>query len=238
MVQADSAMGVPAFNPDNEAEESKGLYLYTVRNATLEKGSRAHYTLFESKVNIKHLYECILPVNNRGGFHEGASFTFDARYNNVYHSIEILNNTKNPFTTGSVMIINGANGQPVAQDLLRYTGTGLTSSIRLTQSQDIRVENKENVKNISNDFTRINNINYRLVTVEGEITITNSNNKDLNFSLSKTVIGKLGFVSEKHTTTSQVIGHDINPIESFNINMILKGNETKKVTYTYQIYTR
>jgi len=239
MADAAYEMAAPEFNPTNEAQENEGLYLYTIKNAGLEKGSRAHHTLFESKIKIKHQYECILPnSNHRISFHDGASYTFDARYNNVYHSIEITNDTKNPFTQGSVMIVNGANGKPIAQDQLRYTGTGMTTSIKLTQFQDVRVENKENVKTISNDFTRINNINYRLVTVDGEITITNSQKKDLNFSISKAIVGKLNSVSEKHTKNSNVMSHDINPLESFNIKMLLKGNETKKINYTYQIHVR
>ncbi|MCL2155373.1 MAG: hypothetical protein FWH53_06885 [Leptospirales bacterium] len=236
--QVNDEMVALPFNESNEAEENEDFYLYNIKNINLDKGARAHYPLFESKVKIKHLYECSLPVSDNRSYYEESSYTFDMKYSNVYHSIEILNDTKNPFTTGPVMIVNGVTNKPVAQDLLKYAGTGLTTSIKLTQSSDIRVEEKEKVKQVSNDYIKIDNTKYKLVTVQGEVTIINSKNKDLNFSLSKTVIGKINTVSEKHAVTSRVKRNDVNASESFNIKMLLKGKETKKVTYTYQIYVR
>jgi hypothetical protein len=220
--EANYEMGAGAFNQGNEAEENEDFYLYTIKNINLAKGGRAHYPLFESKVKIKHLYECSLPVSNRDSFYEEESYSFDIKYNNVYHSIEILNDTKNPFTTGPVMIINGVTEKPVAQDLLKYAGAGLTTSIKLTQSSDIRVEEKERVKQTSSDYIKINNSKYKLVTMQGEVTIINSKNKDLNFSLNKSIIGKLNSVSEKYTVSSRVKRNDVNPTESFNIKTLLK----------------
>ncbi|MCL1865552.1 MAG: hypothetical protein FWF73_07055 [Spirochaetes bacterium] len=239
---ADYAMEAPAFNQNNEAEENEDFYLYNIKDINLDKGARAHFPLFESKVKIKHMYECSLSTMNKNRDRydddEDESYSFDAKYNNVYHSIEILNDTKNPFTTGPVMIVNGVTDKPVAQDLLKYAGTGLTTSIKLTQSSDIRVEDKEKVKQISNNYIKIDDSKYKIATVQGEVVIINSKNKDLNFSLSKTVIGKLNSVSEKYVVTSRIKRNDVNQSESFNIKMVLKGKETKKVTYTYQIYVR
>ena len=225
------------YNEDNKIEQNEDFYFYTVKNVDLEKGARAHYPLFESKIKIKHLYECNLSNSqiNSSYYHE-ENFSFDTKYSNVYHSIEIKNDTKNPFTTGPIMIVSELKA--ISQDLLKYTATGLTSSIKLTQSSDIRIEEKEKISNIGKNYTKFNNDNYRLVTLQSEIIIVNSKNQDINFSLNKHIMGTLKNVSEKYTNHSKVLNNNINQTENFNIRIVLKAKETKKINYTYQVYVR
>jgi hypothetical protein len=223
------------YNESNDTEQNEDLYFYNVKNVDLEKDGRAHYPLFESKVKIKHLYECVLPYSQVNSYYyRDESFSFDTKLSNVYHTIEIKNDTKNPFTTGPIMIVN--EQKAIAQDLLKYTATGLTSSIKLTQASDIRVEEKEKIT--STTKTMFNKESYSFVTLQSEVVIINSKNQDIDFSLNKSIMGTLKNVSEKYTSHSKVLNNNVNPVETFNIKITLKAKETKKISYTYQVYVR
>lgn len=226
----------PIYNADNESENNEDFYLYTVKNVSLEKGGKAHYPLFETTIPIKHIYECDLKAEeNIRGYYQSANYSFDTKYSDVFHSIEIKNTTKNPFTTGAVLLLNGQDQKPLAQDLLTYTGIGQTSYIKLTQVPDIRVSEKEFIVKVEENPSNADDEEWeRKVTVQNEITITNSKNKTVDFVLHKSIKGRILKVSEKFdktVTNAQLL----NPSERMTADTPLKANETKKVIVTYQI---
>ncbi|XZF14663.1 hypothetical protein ACTHGU_00855 [Chitinophagaceae bacterium MMS25-I14] len=222
-------------NPENtgetqnkNVEAAEDLYFYNIKNTDLEKGSRAHFTLFNTNVSIRHRYECDLTSP------QNSTHSFDTRYNNVYHSIEVRNNTSYPFTTGPVLIMQ--NGKPLAQDLIKYTGKGLSSFIKLTESPDIRVEEKEEVTDTKTGYTVKHGNSYNLVTMQCEVTIINTKSKDADMAISKTIQGKCTSSEVPHKSRSSVRVEDVNPTETLKFNLIVKAGETKKFTYTYETY--
>lgn len=221
-------------NPEGtEAEASEDYYFYNVKNVNLEAYARAIYPLYSKPIRIKHLYECNLSKTdgNRGS----GNYSFDSKICEVFHSIEIENNTSDPLTTGSVMIIDKTN-KPLAQDLIKYTAAGQSSFIKLTQSPDIRVEETETVISNKEDAKKLDGYTYDLTTIQNEIVIVNSKKQNIDMAISKTFAGTLKDVSIKYTNKKAVEKRSLNPTNNLEIRPTLKAGETIKITYTYEAY--
>ena len=224
---------------------SEDLYFYNINNVSLEKDMRAHYPLFSSPISIKHLYECDLsPMQderNYRDYDDESQFTFGIKRCNVFHTIEIKNNTNTPFTTGAVMIVDGKTKRPLAEDLIKYTGVGQTSSIQLTQSPDIRVEEQEKIVSIQKKEKILNGYTYDLLTIESEVVIINTKKQDIEMLVSKLISGKsktatIQYESKQMPPTGN--SGNINQQDKLSFSLNIKGRETKKFSYTYEMYTR
>ncbi len=225
-----------------DANASEDLYFYTIKNVDLEKGGRAYYPLLNTTIKIKHLYECVLPASSNNYYNNDENdengYSFNTKYSNVFHTIEIKNDTKNPFTTGPVLITQSESQKPLAQDLIKYTGKGLSSSIQLTQSPDIRVEEKEKIISTVKEARKKDGYTYSLVTVQGEVIIANSKAKDIELAISKNITGKFQSATVTHNISSKVNRNDMNPATAIKFSTNVKASEKKNFTYTYQVYVR
>jgi DNA-binding sugar fermentation-stimulating protein len=239
---AEMEMSVPAVDNNIEADASEDFYFYNLKNVNLEKGERAHFPLFNIPIKIKHLYECSLPNQNENMYRsyiENSVFSFNAQYSNVHHSIEISNDSKNPFTTASVMIIDGKTQRPLSEDLIKYTGIGQKSSIELTQSPDIKVKEQERIIASKTETKKRNGYDYeyKLLTVQSEVVIVNSKKQNIEMVIYKNISGK----SKKATvnyTSNQTPTRDMNPTDKLKFNLNVKAGETSKFTYTYEKYVQ
>lgn len=225
-----------------DADTSEDFYFYNVNNISLEKGGRAYYPLFNVPVKIKHLYECNLPPmqdeQKYRNYDNDSQLSFDIKRCTVFHSIEIKNDTKTPFTTGSVMIVDGKTERPLAEDLIKYTGVGQTSSIQLTQSPDIRVEEQEKIIDTRQQGKKQNGYSYSLLTIQSEVVIMNSKKQNVEMSINKLISGKSKTASVKYESRQIPGSNSINPIDRLKFNLNVKAGETLKYTYTYEMYVR
>lgn len=225
-----------------EAEAAEDLYFYVIKNVDMEKGSRAHYPLFDTRVKIKHQYECALPnaLDEQVYLNQDDNFSFDKQYCNVYHSVEIKNDTKNPWTTGAVLIVDAATQRPLAQDMIKYTGKGLSSAVKLTQSPDVRVDEKATIIASKTEIKARNQTNYeyKLVTVESVVTIHNAKNKAIDLKIMKMILGKCKKASIPYDSKTSVKNSDFNATDRLSFEMAVAAGETKKYTYTYDVYVR
>lgn len=239
-----------SFDESNETfsnvdpEASGELYFYNIKNVSLDKGARAYYPIFTSPIKVRHFYECNLsaPQDERSyqNYNGMEDFSFNPKLSNVFHTLEITNNTNQPFTTGSVMIVEGEKKRPLAEDLITYTGVGQKSFIKLTQAPDISVKEQEKVISTKDNVKSRNGYSYRLLTIQNDITIVNSKNTDVDMILNKTIIGK-SKTSNVQYSSIQVPNSDSNSLNlldklSFNIN--LKAGQKQVITYIYEIYVR
>ncbi len=238
---ADEKMAIITQDNDN-AETSEDFYFYNIKNVNLEKGGRAHYPLYSVPVKIKHLYECNLPTsqneNAYRNYSDDGNYSFNTKYSNVFHSIELKNDTKNPFTTGSVMIIDAKTQKPLAQDLVKYTGVGQTSFIQLTQSPDIRVEEQEKIINTQLQAKKKNGYNYSLLTMQSEVVVVNSKKQDIELSIRKIIAGKSKSATIKYDSKQIPNASSINPIDNLKFDLNVKAGETLRFTYTYEMYVQ
>lgn len=220
-----------------EGESSEDYYFYNIKNVSLEKGANAIYPLYNKPITIKHLYECNLNETDNSSYiyNSYKNYSFDTKKSNVYHSIEIKNNTTDPLTTGSVMIVDKSN-KPLAQDLIKYTGVGQSSFVKLTQSPDIRVEQTETVIDTRKDAKKLNGYSYDLVTIQSEIEIVNSKKQSVNMAISKQFEGNIKNVSIKYNNRTTVEKRNLNPTNDLELRPTLQAGETIKIIYSYEAY--
>ena len=222
-----------------QSDASEDFYFYNIKDISLEKGGRAHFPLFTVPVKIKHLYEANLSTRGEQGYRRytnNPNFLFGIEYCNVSHSIEIKNNSKNPFTTGSVMVIDGKTQRPLIEDLIKYTAIGQSSYIKLAESPDIRVEEQEKIIDSKLENKKWGNYTYKyLLTVQSEVVIVNSKKQDIEMVVHKNITGKCKTATINYTN-KQEYSNDINPREQLKFTLNIKAGQIFKFTYTYEIY--
>jgi hypothetical protein len=220
-----------------EGESAEDYYFYNVKNISLENGASAIYPLYSKPISIKHLYECNLNETNNSSDDNNryGNYSFDIKKCEVYHSIEIKNNTTDPLTTGPVMIVDKTD-RPLAQDLIKYTGAKQSSFVKLTQSPDISVEENGTVIDNKKDAKIVNTYSYDLVTIQNEIVIINSKKQSIDMSINKRFEGEIKDVSIKYDNKKSAEKRSINPTNNLNLRPTLKAGESIKITYTYETY--
>ena len=237
----DVMMAEPAMvEVDDQSTATGDFYFYSIKNLTLPKNGRGSYTLFENTINIKHIYECLLSANQKNNDNYSSSYSFEPVVSDVYHTIQIENKTKNPFTTGSVMIVDQKTQRPLVEDMLKYTAINQNSSIKLTTSPDIRVKEQENVIKTQEQEKKVNGYTYTLLTIESEVTITNSKNENVAMSLKRVLDGKIQKATIKYNSYQlpNTDRYNLNPIDNIAFDTEVKAGQSLKFTYTYQKYVR
>ncbi len=121
------------------ADKNQDLFVYTSAALTLRKGQRAAIPLFTATAPYRDVYTWNLHVQ-RHGIDTAPSGAASASplvlsKNEVWHQVDITNNTEVPWTTGPALIMQDL--QPLAQELLTYTPPGAQLRLPVTVAVDI-----------------------------------------------------------------------------------------------------
>ena len=119
---------------------SNDLFVYSLPTLTLEKGERAAVPILDTRVSYQDVYTWRTSLGKEEGDQDGygGSGTLaggSLRENDVWHQIEMVNNTEIPWTTGTAMLTAGA--QPIAQELMTYTASGDSVRVPLTVAVNV-----------------------------------------------------------------------------------------------------
>jgi hypothetical protein len=238
MMSAKMADNSESFNNEIEGQSVEDLYFYPLKNFTLKKGNKAHYQLFNEEIPYEHIYECQL-VNQNDFSQNYQNQMNGANPNKVYHSLKIKNESKNPFTTAPVTIIQKTNGQtqPLAQDMVNFTPKKGESNIKITASPDVQVSQIESVKNRDENGKTLFGQQYFKATIEAKVTIKNFKDKPINFELCRHFSGTLGKSDLAWKILQQTVPvYTPNTENQIAWNLSLKAGEEKVITYTYDVY--
>lgn len=223
--------GVPALS----GQQTEDLFFYEKKNVTLNKGDRAHYSVFSADVDYKHVYEWRVTSTPISSDYYQSSQSTD-KSEEVWHSLKLTNSTNYPWTSGAAMTVSEM--KPLGQDVLKYTPKGGTINLRITLAPDIKVSKEENEKERKRDAMRLYGYTYDLVTVEGKLKLKNFKKQQVSMDIEKTVTGEVaqngGGKVEKLATALKAI----NPTSFIQWEFPLKAGEEKTITYTYTIYVR
>ena len=227
-------------NKDNSNED---LYFYAVKNMTLPKGARGQFPIFNSEINIEHLYETNLSSNSTSSSYYQKSYQFSSSESNqVFHSIKVPNSTSYPWTTGTALVMNstGKLSKPISQDLLKYTPPTGTTFVKLTVAPDVRVLDAE--KELKRENQKVkwrDGYSYDLVTVEGQIQLKNYKDKEIKLSIVRNVSGETKSSDLPWKTVEKVnVSNYINKSTEICWDLTLKAGEERTITYTYNVYVR
>jgi hypothetical protein len=77
---------------------------------------------------------------------------------------------------------------------------------------------------------------YYSITVQNEVTITNSKSKDIDMAIYKSLLGKCQNASIKYDSRLDIYKNDVNSLEYLTFKISVKAGEKQKFTYTYSVY--
>ncbi len=114
------------------------LFLFSLPAMELRRGDRAAVRVFQRKVPYRHVYTWDLRLRTGELVRTPAQIgsPLDIAKNEVWHQLELTNDSDTVWTTGAVMVMS--EGRPLAQELLTYTSRGDRVRVPLTISVETR----------------------------------------------------------------------------------------------------
>lgn len=198
-------------------DESGELQYYTKTNFSLRPGEKAMATIFEIEIPVTPLFE------------------WNADGDNVEFILTLDNTSKQPFTTGSVFVVD--NQKPVGQQNIQYTAPGDKTEIRMARGIGLKVERRETeVKR--GDPIKIGEQQFLPITLKGALTIENFRDESADVRITRTLLGKVlelgsgGVVKDSKVQPANP--NSINTVE-WKISVVSKGKTT--IEYQYESYS-
>jgi hypothetical protein len=144
--------------------------VYKKSDLTLRRGEKAIVTLFRKKIKYSHLYRWDIPCKMK-------------------HFLVLHNITDTAWTTGACLAIS--SGQPLSEDILKYTPKNGTCEIPVTTAINIAHVRKESeLDRKLKDHSPAKNIYLDLVTLKGELKLHNYEKSQVEIIINTPVQGK------------------------------------------------
>jgi len=239
--------------PELGATGEQDLYVYGVPDFSLRAGGRATVPLWQAEAPLHHLYTLDLDVvrhARHGSMVRGESD--DAKCpagsplrllkTQVWHQLELTNQSKVPWTTGAAIILRDT--LPMGQDLLTYTSPGGTSLLPMTVAVNLRGTLREEEIQRKPNVLQWGGHSYSLIRKKGTVTLTSYRDADSDVRVTVSLPGK----AEELSGDGQVRIDDFHPGDWQNggfwqnnhselgWDLTLKPGETVKLTYAVSFY--
>lgn len=239
---------VDGLSTDLTASGGNDLFVYELKPMSLKKGERASVRILKSEVAYRDIYTWNVTVQH-------SPYQFAPGHNRrsplvvsdseVWHQIDLINDTNVPWTTGAAMLVDGF--QPLAQELLTYTSPGGICRLPMTVSVDLKAKVDDQETGRELNAIKWRNSNYSLV--KGQISAELANNKEseVPVEVSLRFGGKANTVSNEGTIKlegfnpndwSNQGGDPINNSTVINWTALVEPGECFKPTLEYEFYLR
>ncbi|MBL7727924.1 MAG: hypothetical protein JNM68_09565 [Dinghuibacter sp.] len=217
-----------------DGEKTQDLYYFKLGVMDIEENSKTIVPVFSQNIAYKDVYEISIPAATLDGYYKSSLYQDESPLE-VYHSFRFSNNTKTPFTTGPVFVLDEKEN-PLAQDELKYTPSGAESVIRLSKAIDVSAKNEEEVTDMVDNFKKLNKVSYNKASLKGKIKLANYQQKKIKISITKTVVGETGALSHNGTSVKlKLNGNVLNPTSRITWEVELNPGEQQTVSYEYSI---
>ncbi len=220
-----------------EGEGAEDLYFYELKGITLKKGERGYQPVFAAEVSYEHLYTWDIPnyimPETPGSQPDGGDRQV------VWHSIKLQNSTGRPWTTAPALTMK--NGHILGQDTIYYTPDRASTELRITQAVAVKAEQSENEIARERNAANFNRNNYDLVTVKGELAVTNYKDKPIALKITKTLTGEIQQADGEPAITKLAKGlRSINSQSQLVWTVEVKPGKDNalKWSYTFNVYVR
>lgn len=221
-----------------EGEAEQDLFLYSLSNVSLKKGERAAYPILSASARYKHIFDwevgddtAVDPWGYRSSSQPASTS------DQVWHSLELENAGKLPWTTGPAIV--SERGTPIAQNTLHYTATGASTLLRLTVAPDVLAEREEWEASRQGGALQRFGHRYDAVTIEGKLDITNRRREAITLSIRKSLTGTVSSASDGGKTTKlSTRPSAVNPASRIDWSIPLSAGEQTSVSYKYVVYVR
>ncbi len=225
--------------PILESDTDDDIYTYGIDNVSLGKGERLNLDIAALKGNYEDVYMIDLRSNEYFiSSSRSQRKKEEQESNDVWHTIRFLNSAGLPFTTGTVLFrkeLTNNRVKPISQGRLDYTPDGEHCYVKMSIAPNILVQDSDKEQSRSKDET--GHRGY-FVKVQGEIEITNFKEDNLELLIDRNIRGiKLLDSSEdwKVLQTSRYLFEN-NQTNLVRWKLNMKPQETKIITYTYEVY--
>jgi hypothetical protein len=205
--------------PQMESAAGTDYTVYTKEDLTLRRGEKAIITLFKRRISYSHIYRWSPPER-------------------MEHSLVLHNGTDTAWTTGPCLALSG--GQPLSEDLLRYTPKGGNGELPVTAAINIAHEKTEQeIGRKLKDYNPTRDVYYDLVTLEGTLKLRNFEKRTVDVVVANAIPGRP--IQADH---NGVISGDSTKLEllqregSIRWTLKLEPDEERTLTYQYERYVK
>ncbi len=248
--EVETGAAVPALPPELAGEGAQDLFVYHVPKLTLRAGERAMIPLISTTVPLRHMYTWDVRLSRSGtealpGIGKRSS-PVRLLKNEVWHLIELTNETDVPWTTGAALMMDGY--LPLAQELLTYTSIGGRCQVPLTVAVDVRGTYSEEEISREPKAIRLDSNDYARISKRGTLRVTNYKKESIELMITCQFGGNASTASDDGQMTvtdfvqedwSSFRGHAALTGHSTIVwELKLEPRETKEVTCEYVYYTR
>lgn len=225
------------------------LFFYEAPDVSLKRGARAGVAIFEDTMPYEDVYlwkelddrdywrrwsSSYNPPGSSGS-PDADALAQEAKKPKVWHALRVTNTTRQPWTTAPAMAVR--DWQPISQTMLLYTPIGGQVDITTTMAPDILTERIEEETNRKRKALQVNNTDYDLVTVRGEVTVTNHKATEVRLIATRELRGSVQEITEDGKAIK--LGDAparLDPMTRLSWDLRVASGETRKLTYIYTIY--
>lgn len=228
---------MPVYGAAEIGQVAEDLFLYPAGRLDLGTREVAYVPLFTESVPYQHIYQWDIPdYVNQEGVYEYAKKQ-PGREEEVWHSIRLTNATQIPWTTAPAETVK--NGVILGQDTLSYTPPRAKNTVRITRAIGVKAEQGEFETDRRREAARMYGWTWDLITVKGEFSVVNFQDKAVDLEITKILSGALKTVELEAKIDKIATGlHRMNGLAKLTWNLQLGPGQTKTGAYTYDVYVR
>jgi len=223
---AREAMDVaPAYGVAEEGLIAEDLFLYPAGRISLEPDQVAYVPLFTEAVPYEHLYKWNIPstTDETGRSMPPPPPDGRDREQEIWHSLRLENTTRVPWAAAPAQTVQ--DGMILGQDTLEHTPPGAETTLRITRALDVRAEQQEREIERTRGARQIGRMQYDLVTIRGELSVTSFRQEAITLEITKTLTGEVQSTNPEAKVEKLATGlQHLNPLAR------------QEVTYVYRIY--
>jgi hypothetical protein len=226
----------PAYGAAEAGVSAEDLFLYPAGRITLAKDRVAYVPLFTESVPCEQLYKWTIPATTAGaGRFVPTPPSDQEEEQEIWHTLRLRNTTRTPWATAPAETVK--DNILLGQDTLAYTPPGAQATLRITRALDVKGERQEREIDRTRNATQVNKVQYDLVTVRGELSVTNFRREPIALEITKTVSGEVQSTDPQAKIEKLAAGlQAMNPLAKLTWTLNLDPGGKRQVTYTYQVY--
>ncbi|MBN2132518.1 MAG: hypothetical protein JW741_23655 [Sedimentisphaerales bacterium] len=231
---------MPTYGAAEAGQVAEDLFLYPAGTLTLAKGEVGYVPLFTESVPCGHIYQWDIPdyVDEEGRYQYGRDNRDQQEpEQEVWHSLRLTNATRIPWTTAPAETVK--DGAILGQDTLPCTPAVRDGTLRITRAVGVKAEQIELETDRKREAARLYGYSYDLITVQGDLSISNTQDKPITLEITKTLSGAVKSATPEAARQKLARGlRRMNGLMKLTWTLDLPPGKQQDLRYTYEVYVR